>query len=166
MTPTLSIEIPTSVKLGFATVLFVAFATNTSADDAATAGAIKQVLTRQAEAWNRGDIESFMQAYWHDDRLTFSSGGQTQRGWDNTRTRYLTRYPTRDAMGKLTFSDLETTVLGNDAALTLGRWHLERDQPIGGNFSLVWRKIDGAWLIIHDHTSADTHRKHLSRSSH
>ena len=58
-------------------------------------------------------------------------------------------------MGKLTFSDLEVFPLGDSAALMLGRWKLDRKEPIGGNFSLVWRKIDGEWLIVHDHTSSD-----------
>jgi hypothetical protein len=57
-------------------------------------------------------------------------------------------------MGKLTFSDLETQELGPNAMLMLGRWHLERSEPVGGNFSLVWKKFDGKWLIVHDHSSA------------
>ena len=26
-------------------------------------------------------------------------------------------------------------------------------EPVGGNFTLVLRKIDGRWMIVHDHTS-------------
>jgi beta-aspartyl-peptidase (threonine type) len=111
-------------------------------------------LQRQAEAWNRGDIEAFMVAYWKSAALTFSSGGETTRGWNETLTRYRTRYPDRETMGMLHFSDLETEMLGPDAALTLGRWSLERREKAEGNFTLVWRKIDGAWKIIHDHSSA------------
>ena len=57
-------------------------------------------------------------------------------------------------MGKLTFSDLETQELGSEAMLMLGKWHLEREAPVGGNFSLVWKRIDGKWVIVHDHSSA------------
>ena len=117
---------------------------------------IEKIILTQADAWNRGDLDEFMKAYWNDERLTFSSGGQTQRGWMATRQRYAARYPDRATMGKLTFSQLETQSLGDTAALTLGKWQLEREQPIGGNFSLVWRKIDGDWFIIHDHSSAET----------
>ena len=60
----------------------------------------------------------------------------------------------RERMGKLVFARLEVTALSNEAALVLGRWHLEREpEPIGGNFSLVFRRIDDRWLIVHDHTS-------------
>jgi len=123
-----------------------------TADD--TAKEIEAVLSRQAEAWNRGDIDGFMEHYWKSNELTFSSGGQTTRGWKSTKENYQRRYPTREKMGRLTFSELEITPLGESAALVLGRWRLARDEaPVGGNFSLVCRKIDGKWVIVHDHTS-------------
>lgn len=112
------------------------------------------ILEEQALAWNRGDIDAFMGAYWNHPQLTFSSGGETTRGWNETLARYRKRYPDRAAMGRLTFSELETQSLGPDAALTLGRWHLDREKPAQGNFSLVWRKVDGAWKIVHDHSSS------------
>jgi uncharacterized protein (TIGR02246 family) len=125
-----------------------------SAMAADAAAEIKAVLTAQAEAWNRGDIDAFMEHYWKSDELTFSSGGQTTRGWQRTKENYQRRYPTRPSMGQLTFSDLEITPLGDAAALVLGRWRLTRDpSPVGGNFTLVLRPIDGQWVIIHDHTS-------------
>jgi beta-aspartyl-peptidase (threonine type) len=111
-------------------------------------------LNQQAEAWNRGDLDAFMGAYWKSPKLTFSSGGETTRGWNETLERYRKRYPDREIMGKLTFSALETQMLGSDAALTLGRWELDRKEPARGNFSLVWRKMDGTWRIVHDHSSS------------
>lgn len=111
-------------------------------------------LQQQTQAWNRGDIAAFMEPYWKDERLTFSSGGQTTRGWERTYQRYKSKYPDMATMGKLAFSNLESQALGSDAVLMLGVWHLERDKPIGGNFSLVWKRIDGKWLIVHDHSSA------------
>jgi ketosteroid isomerase-like protein len=115
--------------------------------------AIEAVLYDQADAWNRGDIDAFMEGYWKSDALSFSSGGKTTRGWQATRDGYKTRYPTRDAMGSLKFSQLEISPIGNDGALVLGNWRLERGEPVGGNFSLVMRKIGGKWVIVHDHTS-------------
>ncbi len=115
---------------------------------------IRTTLERQAAAWNRGDIDAYMDGYVRGDALTFSSGGETHRGWDQTRERYAKRYPTPEAMGELTFSELETQFLGERHALSLGRWHLRRESgDIGGNFSLVWRRASGVWRILHDHTS-------------
>jgi len=115
--------------------------------------AIRGVLDQQADAWNRGDIETFMDTYLRSPELTFSSGGQVSRGWERTLQNYRRRYPTREAMGHLTFSDLEITELGQDAALVLGKWALDRDEPVGGVFTLVLRREAGRWVIIHDHTS-------------
>lgn len=115
---------------------------------------IPQILTEQADAWNRGDIDGFMKHYWNSDELTFSSGGRTLRGWDATRQRYRDRYPTPERMGRLTFDRLDITPLNPGAALVLGRWHLTRaPDSIGGNFSVLFRRIAGRWVIVHDHTS-------------
>jgi beta-aspartyl-peptidase (threonine type) len=116
--------------------------------------AIEAVLRAQEEAWNRGDIDRFVDYYWKSDELTFSSGGKTTRGWTATLNRYRQRYPTPEKMGHLTMSGLEITPLGGEAALVLGQWNLAREsEPLSGNFSLVLRKIGDRWLIIHDHTS-------------
>lgn len=116
------------------------------------------ILNTQVKAWNNADIPAFMGYYWKSDALTFSSGGTTRRGWQATMDSYKKRYPTPAKMGHLAFDQLEFQTLGDDAALVLGNWHLTRkqDEDIGGNFSLVFRKFDGHWRIIHDHSSAIT----------
>ncbi len=115
---------------------------------------IPAIIAAQQAAWNRGDLDAFMQPYWKSDQLTFSSGGQTRRGWDETYARYQAAYPTRERMGKLTFDQLELRPLCESAVLVLGRWTLDRESDsLGGNFSLVFQRISGAWRIIHDHTS-------------
>ena len=136
----------------FVAALVVSLAAADSTEPAQVA--IKSVLSEQAAAWNRGDIAAFMEHYWKSDELTFSSGGQTTRGWQATKDNYVKRYPTPEQMGELRFSQLEITVLEEHSALVLGRWQLTRkESPVGGNFTLVMRRIDGRWLIIHDHTS-------------
>jgi len=127
---------------------------NSRIDNPSPKAAIRQVLLTQQQAWNDGDIDTFMQSYWKSDELTFSSGGKVTRGWQATLDSYRERYSTRQEMGQLDFSDLEVTALGDDAALVLGHWHLTRDaDDLGGKFTLVFRRILGEWLIIHDHTS-------------
>ena len=96
-----------------------------------------------------------MEPYWRSPDLTFSSGGKVTRGWQATLDSYRKRYPTREAMGHLTFGDLEITELGRGAALVLGRWQLDRNEPVGGAFSLVLRRKGSRWVIVHDHTSRD-----------
>jgi beta-aspartyl-peptidase (threonine type) len=116
---------------------------------------VDRMLELQAEAWNTGDIEAFMKPYWRSPDLTFSSGGQVTRGWAPVLDSYRQRYPDPRAMGHLTFSDLEFNELGEDAAFVLGHWRLEREDPVGGAFTLVLRRLDDRWMIVHDHTSRD-----------
>ena len=125
-------------------------------DPATDIDAIRAVLVAQQEAWNRGDVEAFLNGYWHSPDLTFSGTGGISRGWDGVLARYKKNYPDRSAMGRLDFSDLEFHFLGPDAALVLGHWHLKREkEDLGGVFSLVWQRFPEGWRIIHDHTSAD-----------
>ncbi len=117
--------------------------------------AITKILDTQQKAWNQGDVDAFLEGYWHSPELTFSGSGGIARGWDGVLARYRKNYPDRAAMGQLDFSGLEFRFLGADAALVLGRWHLTRAQgDVGGVFSLVWQRFPEGWRIVHDHTSA------------
>jgi uncharacterized protein (TIGR02246 family) len=116
---------------------------------------IRAVLRTQQEAWNRGDIDGFMNGYARAETTVFVSGDEVMRGWQTVRDRYLKKYSDRARMGTLTFSDLEIEPLGPDSALALGRWELKRasDNP-HGRFTLIFRKMPDGWRIVHDHTSA------------
>ena len=117
--------------------------------------AIRNVLTTQQAAWNRGDIPAFLQGYWNSPDLTFAGSDGFVRGYDGLLERYQKSYPNAEAMGQLDFSGLEIRSLGPDAAMVLGHWHLRR--PIGdagGVFTLILRRFPMGWRIIHDHTSA------------
>jgi beta-aspartyl-peptidase (threonine type) len=117
------------------------------------ASEIRAVMDGQVVAWNRGDIEAFMQGYWNSENLVFVSTNVT-RGWKPTLERYKERYDSREKMGTLTFSDLEITVLSKDSAVVLGSWELVRtsDNP-KGKFTLIFRRLKEGWRIVHDHTS-------------
>lgn len=114
---------------------------------------IRAVMNKQAADWNRGDIPAFMEGYWKSEQLTFVSSRVT-KGWQQTLDNYKKSYPDKAAMGSLTFSDLEITVVSKDAAVVLGSWSLQRekDNP-KGKFTLIFRKFKEGWRIVHDHTS-------------
>lgn len=122
---------------------------------------IRAVLDRQTAAWNRADLDAFMDGYWKSDELTFESMGRTglisvTRGWQATLDRYKSRYDTPAKIGRLAFSDLAVTPDGPDRATVTGRYELTRtDGRDGGSFVLTWRRIDGRWVIVHDRTTAD-----------
>jgi len=117
--------------------------------------AIRAVLDRQVLAWNRGDLEDFMQGYWRSPNLTFFSGGTTVSGWEETLVRYRNRYQSAgNEMGKLEFLDIKIELLGPSAAFVRGRFHLKMSSgDAGGLFTLTLRKLANGWKIVHDHTS-------------
>src|SRR5258708_39166189 len=123
--------------------------------DVRATDAIKAVLEAQAAAWNRGDLEGYMDGYDRSPNTEFVGGDTITRGWQTVLDRYRRNYNSREKMGVLTFSDLEVTILSKDAALVLGRWHLKRtsDEP-HGTFTLLFRKTKAGWRIVHDHSSS------------
>jgi ketosteroid isomerase-like protein len=136
-----------------ALVFISLFAISVYSQNSSPEAAIRKVMDDQAAAWNRGDLEGFMQGYWNSPKLVFV-GSEVTRGWQPTLDRYKRSYSTREKMGTLTFSDLEITVLSKGAAVVLGTWSLARagDNP-HGKFTLTFRKFKEGWRIIMDHTS-------------
>ena len=124
-------------------------------NSAQSIAAIRAVMDAQRDAWNRGDIEGYMDGYDRSDKTVFVSGDNVTRGWQTVLERYKKSYDSREKMGVLTFSDLEIDVLSNDSAVVLGSWALKRanDQP-HGKFTLVFKRTSKGWRIIHDHTSS------------
>ena len=128
--------------------------TQTSTNNGKAEAAIRAVLDAQAAAWNRGDVEAYMDGYERSPKTEFVGGDSITRGWQEVLDRYKQKYDTRDKMGTLTFSDLEINMLSGDAALVLGRWRLKRasDEPYG-IFTLLFSKTKAGWRIVQDHTS-------------
>lgn len=127
----------------------------TAKHDAKAEAAIRSVLDAQRDAWNRGDLEGYMDGYDRSPDTEFVGGDTITRGWQTVLDRYKKNYNSREKMGVLTFSEVEITMLSKDAAMVLGRWHLKRanDEP-HGTFSLLFRKTKAGWRIVHDHSSS------------
>jgi len=116
--------------------------------------AIRQLLDQQTAAWNRGDIDRFMEGYWENDSLMFIGKSGVTYGWTNTLNNYKRGYPDTAAMGKLRFELLTVKRLSDEYYFVVGKWFLQRSiGNIGGHYNLLFRKIKGKWVIIADHSS-------------
>jgi ketosteroid isomerase-like protein len=116
--------------------------------------AIIKLMADQQSAWNKGDIDGFMQGYWKSDSLVFVGKTTPVYGWQSTIDRYKKTYPDKATMGQLNFTIVKLEVLDPKNAFILGGWHLKRTiGDIGGYFTLWFKKIDGQWKIVCDHTS-------------
>ena len=135
----------------------------TSTSKESDEAAIKITLTAQIEAWNRGDVASFMQSYEDSPETTFIGTTSIRKGFQTILARYKENYSTREQMGTLTFKDLDIRLLPSasgrvEYAVVTGHFHLERSAKGAatkddGIFSLVWHKSKGQWKIVLDHTS-------------
>ncbi|CAF4490589.1 unnamed protein product [Didymodactylos carnosus] len=112
-------------------------------------------MNDQVAAWNRADIYEFMNVYWKSDSLAFINKNGIKYGWKTVLDDYKERYPNKDMMGELIFSILRTEFQSSVSAFLVGKWDLKRKEnnDVGGYFTLLWKKIDGKWLITTDHTS-------------
>lgn len=118
---------------------------------------IREMLARSEAAWNRGDLAAFAADYEDAPTTTFVGREVTRGGVQAILARYQRGYPTPEARGKLTYSEIEVRQLGDGYALALGRFSLRRPQAGGGDaagrFTLVLKRTTAGWKIIHDHSS-------------
>jgi hypothetical protein len=114
---------------------------------------IKYILETQQEAWNKGDIDSFMNGYWKSSELTFIGSNGVTKGWEQTLSNYKKRYPDVKTMGRLEFETISLEMISDKAFQMIGKYTLyrEEDQP-SGFFTLLWKKIDEKWVIVSDQT--------------
>jgi ketosteroid isomerase-like protein len=116
-----------------------------------------KVLLKQEAAWNRGDLDAFAEGFKNSPDTLFINGNQIQRGYSSMAAGYHRDYPTRDAMGQLTFSELEVHPIDEKAAACIGKYRLDRSKKNGGSaegiFSMIFQKTENGWKIVVDHTT-------------
>lgn len=141
-------------RFGFVSCLFLwsAFA-NAQQQDTAL---VREVLNLQQQAWNKGDIEGYMQGYWKSDSLAFIGKKGITYGWKQTLANYQKSYPNKAAMGSLLFDLRSIQQVSADAVYVIGKWHLKRTKDLGdlqGHFTLLFKKVNNQWVIVADHSS-------------
>ena len=116
--------------------------------------AVRTIMSQQEKAWNEGDIPTFMQGYWQSQNLVFTGSKGPTFGYLNTLERYKKSYPDKATMGKLHFDLLFLKQWDEKTIQVVGKFTLERthDTPTG-HFTLLFRKIEGVWKIVSDHSS-------------
>ena len=114
---------------------------------------ILKVLEDQRICWNNGDLAGYMDGYWKSDLTRFIGKRGIQYGWNATFESYKKGYPNKEAMGTLTFNVISLEPMNETTVFMIGEWDLDRKEKTGGHFSLIWKKVDGKWVIATDHSS-------------
>ncbi|MBK9175568.1 MAG: nuclear transport factor 2 family protein [Flavobacteriales bacterium] len=113
--------------------------------------AMRQAMAQQEVAWDNGDIDGFME--WYADSICFHSPRGNTCGKAQVTENYRRSYPTKEAMGDLTFDLHEVIAAGDDHAWVTGSWSLHRSaDTLGGAFALLWIRQAEGWRILRDHT--------------
>ena len=98
-----------------------------------------------------------MAGYWRSDSLVFIGSKGLTYGWQPTLDNYRKTYGDATKMGQLDFSQLRITPLSPEVAQVVGHWHLTRPGAAAGDaqgqFLLIFRKLNGQWVIVADHSS-------------
>lgn len=116
--------------------------------------AVRKILSDQTTAWNNGNLEAFMKGYWNSDSLMFIGKSGVTYGYQNTLMNYKKNYSNADAMGTLSFDLVKVQRLSPDYYFVVGKWHLKRKiGDVSGHYDLLFRKINGTWVIVSDHSS-------------
>ncbi len=136
-------------------LLFLVLLLSSSFIYAETKEEITSMLKEQDAAWNRGDLDAFMKPYDTTGELVYIGSSGPMRSAKAMKERYEARYKKGESdFGKLTFSDLQVEDLGPGLARAWGKWLVEqKDQKQTGWFSLILKKTNDGWKIIHDHSS-------------
>jgi len=115
---------------------------------------IRKILNDQIAAWNAGNIDEFMKGYWNNDSLMFIGKSGVTYGYQNTLMNYKRHYSNASEMGSLSFDLIKVQRLSPEYYFVVGKWFLKRTVgDIGGHYDLLFRKINGRWFIVSDHSS-------------
>ena len=117
--------------------------------------AIRALIGRMEDAWNRGDFRGYMEGFANPD-VVFVSRGQFQKDWQGTLDHYVRDYGSSvETRGTLHFFDIEIEMLGPDAAQLISRYQLDRPQnPQDGINTRLMRKRGDKWVIALNHVSS------------
>lgn len=115
---------------------------------------IRALFESSCAAWNRGDIDGYLAAYWRSDKVRWVSEGIVRYGFETIAAACKARFDSPDSMGGLKVANLEIQLLGESDALVFGDWaQTTRTARHHGIFTVHLKKIEGEWLIVSDHSS-------------
>jgi ketosteroid isomerase-like protein len=118
--------------------------------------AITKIINNQLDAWNSGSIDGFMKGYWNNDSLLFMTANGPKLGWETVRKMYHKSFPNREKMGQLSFNLERFHRIEDGQYMVIGKWLVdEKTGEKSGYFTLVFKNINKAWLIVVDHTFSD-----------
>jgi hypothetical protein len=111
-------------------------------------------LMRNADAWNRHNLDEFLDGFLHSDDLVVVVEGETIRGWDLLSKAYRGGYPNPQEMGILTIDRVQVQMLAPDLGFALGSFTLTFPKKKEfGTDTIIMKKVPEGWREMISHTS-------------
>lgn len=115
---------------------------------------IYSLLINMADRWNAHDIDGYLAPYWKSPDLLVVVEGEQLRGWADVLSTYHRGYPNLDEMGSAITDRIQIQLVSPDVAVALTWWKvIQKRGPVLGTSTVVFRKIDGNWVIVVLHSS-------------
>ncbi len=116
---------------------------------------VKAALNAQIAAWNAGDLESAMAAYWNSPQMLWVSRAGVEKGYQPVLEGYRKDFADKSKMGVYSYEPLHIERLSNASVYYVFRWKIELNgkKTMGGISSQVWKKINKKWMIAVEHAS-------------
>jgi uncharacterized protein (TIGR02246 family) len=111
-------------------------------------------LMRMAEAWNRHDIDGYLDGFLHSDDVVVVVEGETVRGWDLLSRAYHSGYPNPEEMGTLTIDRVQVQMLAPDLGFVLSSYTVSFPKKREfGTDTIIMKKVSDGWRELISHTS-------------
>ena len=134
-------------------IVLISFLSLSSSAQSKDEKAIMDLMQKEIEYWNSGNIEGYVSLYAPVDsvRMLYTQGATY--GKDSILAFYK-RYWPKERMGQLSFTDVRLERISNDYYFNSGFFHvkLPDGRMVNGRFSGLMRKIKGKWYIYTDHS--------------
>lgn len=111
-------------------------------------------VVKASDAWNRHDLEGYLDAFWRSDDLVVVVEGEVVHGWTLLSKALHGGYPNPSEMGELTLDRVQVQMLAPDLAQVLD-WDTITfpKKKEFGTATIVMKRLPEGWRVVLMHTS-------------
>ena len=111
-------------------------------------------MMRMVDAWNRHDLDAYLDGFLRSDDILLVVEGESVRGWDLLSKALHNGYPNPQEMGTLTIDRMQVQMLAPDLGFVL-TWYtmVFPKKKVFGTDTIIVKKVPEGWREMISHTS-------------
>lgn len=111
-------------------------------------------MMKMLDAWNRHDLDAYLDGFLHSDDIVLVVDGETIRGWDLLSKAFQSGYPNKDEMGTVFFDRVQVQMLAPDLGFVLVWYSIAFPKKKQfGTDTIIVKKVAEGWREMISHTS-------------